>query len=377
MFPRLREEARAAESASGNAGPEEDRINEERAYNKVLKSFKNYRQHALGMNDKRRRDFAAIPEAHRKLVPEYGRRLAMVDQRILKNAEFVDMMLEGQGDPEVPIMGPDGKHIEPEPVMESDMDKVRSTLKQFVRDWSVEGQVERDATYKPIVDALLKYYKDLNEHQRGDITVLVPGAGLARLAYDIVKLGAYSMVTHEMMTHEIFPWVHSFSNLATPDHQLRGVKIPDVYPGNIPENASFSMVAGDFLEVYSQKDQLGQWDAVVTCYFIDTAKNIIHYLETIANALAPGGYWINMGPLLYHFEGMKSEKSVDLNLEEVKLVASRLGFEFLEERWFDSTYTGNPQTMLQYVYKCAFWVARKKGGEIQPRRGENGKAEVD
>lgn len=43
---------------------------------------------------------------------------------------------------------------------EFDMDKLRSTLKQFVRDWSEEGAVEREQCYKPLIDALLEYYPD-------------------------------------------------------------------------------------------------------------------------------------------------------------------------------------------------------------------------
>jgi carnosine N-methyltransferase len=31
------------------------------------------------------------------------------------------------------------------------------------------------------------------------------------------------------------------------------------------------------------------WDAVVSCFFIDTAHNIVEYLEVIAKALKPGG----------------------------------------------------------------------------------------
>lgn len=32
-----------------------------------------------------------------------------------------------------------------------DMEKVKTTLKQFVRDWSVDGKIERDACYSPII----------------------------------------------------------------------------------------------------------------------------------------------------------------------------------------------------------------------------------
>jgi hypothetical protein len=33
----------------------------------------------------------------------------------------------------------------------------------------------------------------------------------------------------------------------------------------------------------------GAWDSVVTCFFIDTAHNVVEYLEVIARALKPGG----------------------------------------------------------------------------------------
>ena len=40
---------------------------------------------------------------------------------------------------------------------------------------------------------------------------------------------------------------------------------------------------------------VGEWDCVATCFFIDTAHNVIEYLEKIYHILKPGGYWINIG----------------------------------------------------------------------------------
>jgi carnosine N-methyltransferase len=64
-----------------------------------------------------------------------------------------------------------------------------------------------------------------------------------------------------------------------------------------------SMVGGEFIEIYSKQKE--SWDCIITCYFIDTAHNIIEYTEVIWNALKPGGVWINLGPLLYHYAGMQ------------------------------------------------------------------------
>ena len=62
-----------------------------------------------------------------------------------------------------------------------------------------------------------------------------------------------------------------------------------------------SLVAGEFIQTYNQPDQFGCWDAIVTCFFIDTARNCLQYLELIERLLKPGGVWINCGPLYWHF----------------------------------------------------------------------------
>jgi hypothetical protein len=54
-------------------------------------------------------------------------------------------------------------------------------------------------------------------------------------------------------------------------------------------------------EVYSAEENYQAFDSVVTCFFIDTAHNIVEYVEIINHCLKPGGYWINLGPLLYHW----------------------------------------------------------------------------
>jgi len=38
------------------------------------------------------------------------------------------------------------------------MDKLKSTLKQFVRDWSEEGKPERDSCYQPIISEIVKNF---------------------------------------------------------------------------------------------------------------------------------------------------------------------------------------------------------------------------
>jgi hypothetical protein len=46
------------------------------------------------------------------------------------------------------------------------MEKAKSTLKQFVRDWSLEGAEERALCYEPVFQALNSLYGDLTVDER-------------------------------------------------------------------------------------------------------------------------------------------------------------------------------------------------------------------
>lgn len=68
----------------------------------------------------------------------------------------------------------------------------------------------------------------------------------------------------------------------------------------------------------------------MTCFFIDTAKNILEYLEVLYNTLKPNGIWINLGPLTYHYTGVNGEISIELSWEEIFYAMEQMGFEILE-----------------------------------------------
>lgn len=99
--------------------------------------------------------------------------------------------------------------------MSNDLERVQTTLKQLVRDWSSEGAKERLMCYQPIIDELLRtfpknlwlvhttiFFVQYCNHHRiyqfiafvlysdpANIKVLVPGAGLGRLAFEIARNG--------------------------------------------------------------------------------------------------------------------------------------------------------------------------------------------
>lgn len=69
---------------------------------------------------------------------------------------------------------------------DSSQEKVRSTLRSFVRDWSDLGKSERDACYTPILEVLAREFP---EGERSGKKVLIPGCGLGRLAMEIAAMG--------------------------------------------------------------------------------------------------------------------------------------------------------------------------------------------
>ncbi|XP_073058031.1 uncharacterized protein [Primulina eburnea] len=259
-----------------------------------------------------------------------------------------------------------------------DVDKVRCIIRNIVRDWAAEGQKERDECYKPILKELQRLFP--HRSKESPPTCLVPGAGLGRLALEISCLGFisqgnefsyYMMICSSFILNQsqvadewrIYPWIHSNCNSFSDDDQLRPVSIPDIHPASAGITEGFSMCGGDFVEVYNDPSQVGVWDAVVTCFFLDTAHNILEYIEIISRILKDGGVWINLGPLLYHFAdtyNQEDEMSIELSLKDVKRVSCHYGFEIQKESMVQTTYTTNPRSMMQNHYNAAFWTMRKK-----------------
>jgi len=256
-----------------------------------------------------------------------------------------------------------------------DMDKVQSTLKQIVRDWSKDGEEERSKCYTPILTALCSLYP--NHSEREQVKVLVPGAGLGRLAFEIAKEGfecqgnefsLYMLFASNFILNKcksincfkIHPFVQNFSNNLGASDQMMPVNFPDIDPNMLPEDAQFSMAAGDFLEVYSEPEYVGSQDAVVTCFFMDCAHNILDFVQVIHRVLKQGGVWVNLGPLLYHFSDMKGEDSIEPSYACLKEIVKDMGFTFMtEETGVSCTYDQNPNSMLQYRYNSVFFTAKK------------------
>ena len=347
----------------------------------IVSAFFNYQIDSLRDVSRMERDFKSIGEKYiKRLSFNYTERLEKLKHAIWQNYTFLLKIADPYKNMFKLFKATSGEVLmEPLIVEMKDIIKMRSTLRLFIRDWAVDGIEERNSTYKPILNDLKLFFQDRPKKDFEDgINVLVPGAGLGRLMFEIAKLGfksqgnefSYYMLlcsnyifnnTTKENEFTIQPLIHSFSNIYNEESPFKKILIPDV---NLAEELSktdtgeMSMVAGEFCRVY--KDKINFFDSIVTCYFIDTANNIIQYIETIYNILKVGGLWINFGPLLYHYTDNENEVSIELSWNEVKNIIIGFGFEFTKEEEVQTTYSANKDSMTQRIYKCIFFNAIKK-----------------
>jgi len=353
--------------------PEAERQEREH-YQEIINAFAYYTSYARTRMRRVQDSIDALPTAHMALL-EATTQLAKWqrwDAAIDKNAALIALMLRSE--PLFHSMFGMAGGLQVKRASAHNMDKVCSTLRQFVREWSAEGASERRTSLDVLLDALVR----LRPLQAGvpPPRVLCPGSGLGRLPFDCCRRGyaaqgnewSFFMLvagnfvlneTKRIGEHEIAPFIHQSSNVRRADDMFRIIPFPDISPSSLPPGADFSYTAGGFHEVYSSQDQVARWDAVLTCFFLDTANNVLQYLDVLWKALKPGGLWLNLGPLLYHYSELDYEQSVELTLEEVRRCAQGIGFRFLEERNVETTYCCNALSMMSTRYEAAFWAAEK------------------
>ncbi|KAI9833981.1 MAG: hypothetical protein M1826_005886 [Phylliscum demangeonii] len=471
----------------------------------TLNSFRQYRQLAhFNVTHARLQSFHALPAEHWEMLAappfSYLDTFHAVDDAIEANGALTAALLRrGLATFDLPAdpaaAGARRGHRPPgdwrRPCGPKAMGKAHGLFRQLFREWSAEGAAEREAAYDPVLAALAEAFPvpgrgrgrrpgsgPGSRRPRHEIQVLVPGAGLGRLVFEICLAGfdveGNECSFHDLLTssyilnevaprqqHTIYPWAFTFANWWRRPDQLQCVRVPDVHPGTalrqadldaaaaveadvaanealdpaaapaaaarvaaaangsadatadaaddddgndvgvptavVPAAKRLRMTATDFLLAYGDGHAAGRRDAVCTVFFIDTAPNFLRYIETVRHCLKPGGLWINVGPLFWHYRaddpganlperdgdhdragygagsgsgmepddgrprGIAEPGMVELTNEEVLWLLERHGFAIEKRAVGDSltTYTGSPLTMYQCRYQLSIWIARK------------------
>lgn len=255
---------------------------------------------------------------------------------------------------------------------------VSQALKHYVRDWTESGESERNQTFPAILNTLDQLFPERKGAEE-PLRILLPGSGLNRLAFDVAQLGGFEVTANEFSMYmnvayrfleanssknssSFYPFTDVWSHHISEDDMLRQLQFPDVNA----QSESVVLVEGDFTTVFNQEG--GKYDILLTYFFIDTARNLMTYFDTIKHLIKPGGYWMNLGPLLYGTGPL-----VQLSLDEIITVTEAMGFTFLDTdesigeitipgktvRGMRAVYSFDDRALTSSAYKAQFWLAQK------------------
>ncbi|KAF4665443.1 hypothetical protein FOL47_004600 [Perkinsus chesapeaki] len=359
----------------------EEYAEEKRHFNEVVWSFETYgddfemelnalETSLMSLNDEELELWGGNPEQYMKDIRE---RMA-VNQRVCHLLSEVSTQMFGDTTPRAAaraIKPPKGYQSQPR-----NISKVRSTLRQFVREWSVEGEKERSQCFNPVIDALKRYVPAGGR-------VIVPGCGMGRSVLEVCAAG-YEAIGNEFSYHMliasslmlnvgldkfsmlVYPYLMSLGGRRGKDDHLRGIQVPDVsaYEMACNTTGSMGMTAGEFVETFCGHEHLNAWDAVASIFFIDTAKNVVQYIRILAHCIKPGGVFINIGPLLWHFAESKNDISIELSWEDVRQLLE-VYFDIVEEKRLDANYASNLDSLSESLFHCIFYVARRNNRPVE------------
>ncbi|KFH46067.1 hypothetical protein ACRE_030450 [Hapsidospora chrysogenum ATCC 11550] len=354
----------------------------------ALHGYSRYHQRQTEELQRLRDLYTKAKKSQRKLLEKhihYSEKFTHIERLIRRNQDLCDRIVanalqfyeigQSELDAHIRELEANGR--------KADKVAVSQTLKHIVRDWTESGGAyERDACFSCLLKTLDTLFPDADD-DASQVKVLLPGSGLGRLGRDMaqkrgyqVTLNEWSMYmnilyrylethAHSPNTQSLHPFIDTWSHHATTADMQRPLTFPDA-----PLNASeLLLTEGDFTTVFNVEPR-PQYDVIVTYFFIDTARNLASYLDTIKMALRPGGYWVNLGPLLYG-----SAPFVQLTLEDIVTVVEQgLGFTFLDVagpecgeitlpgklvRGMEAAYGFDDRALTRNAYNAQFWVARR------------------
>ncbi|PVH99352.1 N2227-domain-containing protein [Periconia macrospinosa] len=357
----------------------------------ALFAFSKYRERSVAEVEKWRKGYKRLSKGDRKIMEaagvDYKKKLDDIEALITTNAGLCESIIANalsyyaieQSELNAYIKEAEKAKRQP------DRTSVTQALKHFVRDWSSDGAKERDDAFSCIIHML--HNLGLPKSKNQPLKVLLPGAGLGRLAHEIACLGEeYEVTTNEyspyinlaynyLLNHTTLhsstfnPFIDSLSHRLSTTDILRPVTFPAtrLHPDVL-------LVEGDFTTILV--GEKGNYDVLITHFFIDTAQNLISYFSTIHALLKKGGKWVNFGPLMYG-----TNPYVQLSLDEIVRVVEGMGFHFEDMasvyesedgnacgglsvegrkvRGKEARYGGDEKALTRNVFLAQGWVAVK------------------
>mmetsp|Transcript_23108 Transcript_23108/g.45055 ORF Transcript_23108/g.45055 Transcript_23108/m.45055 type:complete len:523 (-) Transcript_23108:119-1687(-) len=377
-------------------------------FNTVLNCFSEYLPYIETDIKRREEAYERLSDEHKDLLPvekSYPGKINLLKKAAIANKAVLDAISGSIPKRRVNVRS---AHAKPGATVQppgdsnkmQNMDKIQGTLHLMARDWSANYKSERNQSYGVMLDELerLKPVTTLNRNKQ---EVLIPGVGLGRLmlegvfrgyqcqgndfSWQVLLAGRYLLNANKQPQQiPIFPWIDDPGNRVSNSDMMECVLIPDIdIKAELKKleplaraPPKMSVTAGEWVDIYNRPINKDRFEAVLTSFFLDTAPNPITYIQTIYKTLAPGGVWINFGPLKYHwqppvgtepseYEDPRYGESLELTLDEIIQTAETVGFKVVRAPSLHScTYASNPSSMNPTRYNAAFFTLRKPGGLI-------------
>jgi len=246
---------------------------------------------------------------------------------------------------------------------------LNSLFLHLMRDWSEKTEAILNSTYAPAL-------AELQTACPAGGSVLVPGAGLCRLAVEAAALG-FSVEANEasrlfctvaeyvvnrapVRGHTLLPMAHLFQENWSLQAQYLEVDVPAINPRELLRTGgSFALAPGDFSELYAPDGpRHRKFNAILTCFFLDALVDLAEFIGLLDLLLEEGGTWVNIGPL--HFN---SKAKLKLSWQEIAHMTSVVGFDFKLQRDVICGYhLPKGVKMFSEGYCCVLSVAVKRPG---------------
>lgn len=246
--------------------------------------------------------------------------------------------------------------------------RVVESLCHYSRDWSVQENEE--------ITPLLNYIKEkLQSEKNQNTTVIVPGSGLGKVAHTLASEMNFSsvhaiefswlmtlmneFVYAKMNTGQhlnVYPFLHTYSNHLKTEDQFRSVEIQC----SLKKPTNLSLHTTDFTQFdVKSLDSVSENVAFVTCFFLDTAENLVEYIQTInriSSSFKGTKKWVNVGPLKYG-----SAAQIELSDEELKILLNTMGWKIIDEQKPELLgYLTDKKGLWQGYYNVTKWTAVKE-----------------
>ncbi|KAF9002904.1 N2227-like protein-domain-containing protein [Cyathus striatus] len=242
---------------------------------KSIASFSAYEDYANQVIDRKYSRYAHLHPLQKQLVDGIGYGTQFTKAREEIQASSVLTRRVAQHGKEVY-----GLEVHDTSKERKDFQLITEMLGHIVRDWSELGSTERSLIFPPILDMLASHFENVDT--KGEKKIIVPGFGLGCLAHEIAEVEGFSVTANDIDYTAILAYnfllnhtSHIFEHTFYPF-----LRFPDYIPST-RSKANVGLVEGDFLKEFSDANSFGQYDAVVTLFFIDDGENITDFLERI------------------------------------------------------------------------------------------------